>query len=118
MLSLFPRDVLDEIWDLIESVSEVFLATLSCNRIKLLQIKLLFKNEIYNRYVYVRFLHPMTHYVDYLYMSGYLKVFFLFSVCCCFDKIEKIPIMFPGFMFCRAFDVFYRNLNLSLLFLL
>ena len=24
MLSFFPRDVLDEIWDLIESVSEVF----------------------------------------------------------------------------------------------
>ena len=24
MLSLFPRDVLDEIWDLIESVSEGF----------------------------------------------------------------------------------------------
>ena len=28
MLSFFPRDVLDEIWDLIESVSEVFLPTL------------------------------------------------------------------------------------------
>ena len=30
MLSFFPRDVLDEIWDLIESVSEVFLPTLMC----------------------------------------------------------------------------------------
>ena len=28
MLSFFPQDVLDEIWDLIESVSEVFLPTL------------------------------------------------------------------------------------------
>ena len=28
MLSFFPRDVLDEIWNLIESVSEVFLPTL------------------------------------------------------------------------------------------
>ena len=28
MLSFFPRDVLDEIWDLIESVSEGFLPTL------------------------------------------------------------------------------------------
>ena len=27
MLSFFPRDVLDEIWDLIESVSEGFLPT-------------------------------------------------------------------------------------------
>ena len=27
MVSLFPRDVLDEIWDLIESVSEGFLPT-------------------------------------------------------------------------------------------
>ena len=29
MLSFFPRDVLDEIWDLIESVSESFLPTLT-----------------------------------------------------------------------------------------
>ena len=29
MLSFFPRDVLDEIWDLIESVSEGFLPTLA-----------------------------------------------------------------------------------------
>ena len=28
MLSFFPRDVLDEIWDLFESVSEGFLPTL------------------------------------------------------------------------------------------
>ena len=32
MLSLFPRDVLDEIWNLIESVSEGFLHTLSFQR--------------------------------------------------------------------------------------
>ena len=31
LLSFFPRDVLDEIWDLIESVSEGFLPTLDCN---------------------------------------------------------------------------------------
>ena len=30
MLSFFPRDVLDEIWDLIESISEGFLSTLTC----------------------------------------------------------------------------------------
>ena len=30
---LFPRDVLNEIWDLIESVSEVFLPTLKTNEI-------------------------------------------------------------------------------------
>ena len=29
MLSFFPPDVLDEIWDLIESISEGFLPTLS-----------------------------------------------------------------------------------------
>ena len=31
MLSFFPRDVLDEIWDLIESVSEVF-PSYSCSQ--------------------------------------------------------------------------------------
>ena len=31
MLSFFPRDVLDEIWDLIESVSEGFLPNLTFN---------------------------------------------------------------------------------------
>ena len=32
VLSFFPRDVLDEIWDLIESVSEGFLPTLTNDR--------------------------------------------------------------------------------------
>ena len=82
VVSLFQRDVLDEIWDLIESVSEVFIATLSCNRIKPLQIKLQFKNEIYKRYVYVRFLHPMTHLCRlslHVWISkGFLSFFFFF----------------------------------------
>ena len=31
VLSFFPLDVLDEIWDLIESVSEDFLPSIACN---------------------------------------------------------------------------------------
>ena len=38
VLSFFPLDVLDEIWDLIESVSEVFL-TYFCSKIEFALIK-------------------------------------------------------------------------------
>ena len=41
VLSFFPLDVLDEIWDLIESVSEGFL-TYSC----------LFKTRVFDSFVY------------------------------------------------------------------
>ena len=39
MLSFFPQDVFDEIWDLIESVSEVFLPTLTHSYLDTLQCK-------------------------------------------------------------------------------
>ena len=50
MLSFFPLDVLDEIWDLIESVSEGFI-TYSWNQFeqKYLQIKLLRQGYIYHK---------------------------------------------------------------------
>ena len=46
MLSFFPRDVLDEILNLIESVSEVFLPTLSCRNIQSNRIKQALKGYI------------------------------------------------------------------------
>ena len=42
MLSFFPRDVLDEIWDLIESVSEGFL-TYSCFHVLLGVLSIMLK---------------------------------------------------------------------------
>ena len=42
MLSHFPRDVLDKIWDLIGSVSEGFLPTVSNPKLK----RLLLKNKL------------------------------------------------------------------------
>ena len=44
MLSLFPRDVLDEIWDITESVSEGFLTyifPIQGNKEKVIQVVLL-----------------------------------------------------------------------------
>ena len=46
VLSFFPLDVLDEIWDLIESVSEGFLtySSLTCSIILLSTIKTIFND--------------------------------------------------------------------------